>query len=390
MDITNTKSNVGNIESDHQNLGNRAKETTARLESLDALRGFDMLWIIGGAKLIRCAAECFNFSWLNALSEQLEHVEWEGFHAYDLIFPLFLFIAGVAIPLSIRAQQKKGHSNMRIICRATIRMVLLVSLGIVYNGGLAFNGIENTRFASVLGLIGIGYYFAFLIVMHFKIKVQIIACAAIILGYWALLMWYPVPEYGCGLLTAQESLASFIDQSFLPGRLHGGNYDPEGIMQAISSISMALLGAISSYWLTCQNRCKWKNSAGLFVAGILLICIGLGWGNFYPIIKKLWTGSFILLAAGWSMTILSAFFYIIDCVGIKKWAFIFKVIGMNSITIYLGIKIINFEYTNNFIFGGIINFIPGQYQQLGLFISLIVLEWLFLYLLYKKKIFLKI
>ncbi len=379
-------SEVGN----NDKLIEDVQKKSSRLESLDALRGFDMLCIVGGDRLAHVAAETFDNSLLNTISEHMHHVQWEGFRFYDLIFPLFLFIAGVAIPFSLKAQQKRGKSNKQIFFYATVRLVLLVLLGIVYNEGLNFSGMEHTRFASVLGLIGIGYYFAFLIVMNFSVRVQSIACAAIIIGYWVLMNWYPVPEHGSGKLTADGSFTTYIDRLWLPGKLHYGKYDPEGIMQSVSSISVALIGAITGSWLLNQSFSKWSKLIGIFVAGLVLICVGSIWGNFYPIIKRLWTGSYVILASGWSLVLLSAFYLAIDCIGLKKWAFFFKVIGLNSITIYLGAKIIDFGYTSNFLFGGMIKMSPDQYHRFGGVIGLLIVEWFFLYYLYKNKIFLKI
>ncbi len=361
-----------------------------RLQSLDALRGFDMLWIIGGDQLVRHAAKCFNKPWLNSVAGQMHHVSWEGFRFYDLIFPMFLFIVGVAIPFSLASQQRREISRKRIYFRVSRRMVMLVLLGVIYNGGLAFAGVEKTRFASVLGLIGIGYFFACLIVMHFKTRGQLIFCVAILLAYWAALSWFPVPEFGAGQLTAEGSFASWVDQKLMPGRLHGGTFDPEGILQSLSGVSLALLGAMAGQWLSRQDRSKWFKALGLFVAGVVLVVVGLIWGQFYPVVKKLWTGSFILLAAGWSSLLLSVFYLVIDCIGLKKWAIVFTVIGMNPITIYLAARVIHFGHTSNFLFGGLINLAAEPYRPMLYSVGVLLLEWLLLFFLYRKKVFLKI
>ena len=363
---------------------------SARLQSLDALRGFDMFWIIGGDSLVRHIAECVDRPWLNGLSDQMSHVAWEGFRFMDLVFPLFLFIAGTAIPFSLASYQKRGLTRKQIYFRISRRLVILVVLGVIYNGGLAFAGMEKTRFASVLGLIGIGYFFAFLIVMHFQKRGQLIFCGGILLAYWAALSWIPVPEFGAGQLTGEGSLASYIDRLFMPGRLYGGQYDPEGILQSLSGISLALIGAMAGQWLARQDRQKWTKALGLLIAGVVLVAAGLIWGQFYPVIKKLWTGSFILLAAGWSLLLLSVFYCVIDCIGLKKWAIVFTVIGMNPITIYLADRLIDFKHMNDFLFGGLINLAAEPYRLILYCVGLLLLKWLMLYFLYRKKVFLKI
>lgn len=363
----------------------------ARLMSLDALRGFDMLWIIGGEELVRHAANSFNHPWLDRCSAQMQHVPWQGFHFYDLIFPLFLLIAGVTIPFSLASHRKRAIPNRRIYLYAARRLILLVLLGVVYNGGLALQGMEKTRFGSVLGLIGIACFFAFLIVMHFKVRGQLVFCAAILLGYWAALEWVPVPQFGAGQLTGEGSFTSWINRLLMPGQLYrGGPNDPEGIVQSLSAVSLALIGALAGQWLSRQDRTKWAKLLGLLIAGTALLAIGSLWGRYYPVIKKLWTGSFVVVASGWSMLLLSLFYLVIDCIGFKKWTILLTVIGMNSITIYMAAKVIDFGHTGSFLFGGLINLAAEPYRPLLSTAGVLLLEWLLLYGLYRKKVFLKI
>ncbi len=361
-----------------------------RLLSLDALRGFDMLMIIGFAEFVRTAADTLQWHWLKIIAIQFEHVQWEGFHCYDLIFPLFLFIVGVAIPFSLFSQSQQNASRKHVYFRIFRRMILLVILGIIYNGALKFSGFHETRFASVLGQIGIGYFFASLIVLNFNIRNQVLFFLAILLGYWALLMLIPVPGFGRGVLTPEGSLSAYIDRILLPGRLHGGNYDPEGIMSAFSGISVALAGAFAGQWLRNKNIMPVKKALGLIIAGAVIVLIAIACSKFLPFIKNIWSGSFVLLTAGLSSILLGIFYLVIDVLEWKKWSFVFTVIGMNSITIYIGSKLINFKYTAEFIFGGIINLLPELYQKTFLYLAILILEWLLLYVLYRKKIFLRL
>lgn len=360
-----------------------------RLISLDALRGFDMIWIVGVDQLVRVSVKYFDCPPLKWLSGQMHHPAWEGFKIHDLHFPLFLFIAGITIALSLPAKMASGTPRWKIYVRIARRLVALFALGVIYNGGLNMAGLENTRIASVLGLIGIGYFFAALIVLNFGIKGQVMWFVGILLGYWAAMELIPVPGFGAGILTPEGSLATYIDQSLLPGRVLR-QYDPEGIMPCISGVSMALAGAITGHWLKRQDKSEWIKALGLFIAAIVCLIFGKVWGIYFPIVKNMWSGSFVVYTAGWSLLLLSVFYVLIDVLNFKKWAFAFVVVGMNSITIYLAYRIINFGFTSKFLFGGVINFAEEPLRPVLSMIGVLFLEWMFLYFLYRKKIFLRV
>ena len=303
---------------------------------------------------------------------------------------MFLFIVGVAIPFSIGSMRKKELSNLRIYFRITRRFVLLLLLGVIYNGGLQLSGYENTRFGSVLGFIGVGYFFAALIVLNYRISGQIKWFVGILLGYWAAVEWIPVPGIGAGVITPEGSLATYIDQAWMPGRFHFDLYDPQGILPCISCICTALAGAITGYWLNDPDRNKWVKAAGLLVGGITCVAIGIFWGQFLPIIKNLWTGSFVMLTAGISLLLLCMFYFVMDVLGWKKWAIFFIVIGVNPITIYLGQRFINFHHTKDFLFNGLIRLFNPTLHGLLNSVLFIVTWWLALLYFYRKKIFLKV
>jgi predicted acyltransferase len=362
-----------------------------RLVSLDALRGFDMFWIVGGLQLVKTSAEYFGWPWLKWLAGQMYHPTWEGFTAYDLICPLFLFIVGISITFSLKSKRSKAVSKWKIYLRVFRRFLVLLALGVIYNGGLLMRGFENTRYGSVLGFIGVGYFFASLIVMNSGIRGQIIWFIGILLGYWAAVSWVSVPGYGPGVLTPEGSLATYIDQKFMPGVLCFKLYDPQGILPCLSGISTALAGAITGHWLCSVNRSKWFKAAGLLVAGILCLCTGQLWGHYFLICKNLWTGSFVLLTAGWSLLLLFLFYLVIDCIGLKKWAVFFVVIGTNPITIYMATRVINFGYTSNYLFGGMLKHVKDEPLVAALgSVAYILTWWLVLLLFYRKKIFLKV
>ena len=375
------------------------KKTPARLISLDALRGFDMMWIISGEIIVHALAKATNASFCNWMSDQLHHSVWNGFTFYDMIFPLFIFIAGVSMPYSYgkKLDDQKGEnyrSAKRSIYRLLIkRTIVLIICGMVVNGLFQWNGYENTRFASVLGRIALSCFFAALIFLNTNLRNQLIWFAGLLLGYWATMMLVPVPEYGAGVLTPDGNLEGFIDRVLLPGKLHRAVYDPEGILSTIPAIGTALLGIFTGQFLR-WNSTKWtmlRKSLAIGVTGIILLGAGELWNIVFPINKNMWTSSFVLYAGGWSMILLFVFYFVIDVLGFKKWSMPFVWIGMNSILIYMAAHgIINFESTASYLFNGLIKYTPEAWHMVWLGTGILIVQLVFLYFLYRKKWFLKV
>jgi len=369
-----------------------------RLASLDVLRGFDMLWIIGGGSLIVELAKVLNWGWLNVVAEQMEHVRWDGFHFEDLIFPLFMFISGVAIPYAISSKIEKGADKFPLFKKALIRGLLLILFGILYNGLLRRpHGLSDIRFPSVLGQIGFGYFFAATIVIYTKsMKSRILWLAGILVSIMAIQLWVPVPGQGAGLLDPINGINAYLDRLLIPGRLHGKTFDPEGFLCCISAISVTLMGALAGGILRDGKPASGKKAATLAIVGACVLTVALLLSTFYPIIKACWTVPFNMLASGISFILLALFYYTIDVkdwtspernwgIGAKK-AFFFKVIGMNSITIYMTCAIFDFRDAATFFVG----FLQTSLGEWIIVLGGLILEWLFLYFLYRKNIFLKV
>ncbi|MCX6237884.1 MAG: DUF5009 domain-containing protein [Bacteroidia bacterium] len=362
-----------------------------RLQSLDVLRGFDMLWIIGGGSLIVALAETTKWGWLQVIAGQMEHVPWAGFHFEDLIFPLFMFISGVAIPYAITAKVEQGVKRKALFNKIFKRGIILVLLGILYNGTLK-NGFPNMRVASVLGQIGLGYLFAATIVLYTKsFQTRLAWLIGILSGIALMQLVVPVPGYGAGLLTPEGGMNAWLDRMFLPGRLYGGTFDPEGLLCIVSAITVTLMGALAGSILRDGEPASKRKAAKLAIAGAALTTIALILSPFYPIIKAAWTVPFNLLTAGISFLLLSLFYFTID---VKNWTkgiisykiLFFKVIGMNSITIYLAVDILNFGQISRFFTGSFAAFMGEWIIILGA----IIIEWLLLFYMYQKKIFLRV
>ena len=364
-------------------------EPKERLHSLDTLRGFDMFWIVGGGALLRALAKATDWSWVNILEVQMHHVEWNGFRFWDLIFPLFMFLSGVAIPYAITSKREKGVAKIIVFKKIFRRMLLLMVFGLIYNDVLR-DGFSDMRAASVLAQIGISYFFASLIVLHTSsLKSRIFWLIGILGGIAIFQLLIPVLGVGAGILTPEGSINAWIDQHFLPGKLLCGTYDPVGILCIISATSVTLMGALAGNILRNRVYSPDKKAAILLLSGMCLLIAALALSPVYPIIKKIWTVPFNMLTAGISLILLSLFYFIIDVKGWRRWTFFFRVIGLNSITIYLGRRIIDFNHMSEFLLGWLSKPV-GDFAPVVIMTGVIIIEWLFLYYLYKNKIFLRV
>jgi predicted acyltransferase len=359
-----------------------------RVASIDALRGFDMFWITGGDALIYHLSKAAPIPLLVMVAGQFKHVEWEGFHFYDLIFPLFVFIVGLVLPFSLTRRLEAGANRRALYQHALRRLFLLFFLGLLANGLLDFN-FHDLRILGVLQRIAIAYFFATLLVMNFKVRGQAVATGLILLGYWAIMAWVPVPGFGRGNFTMQGNLAAYLDQRFLPRPFCCYDYgDNEGIISNLPAIATCMLGALAGHWLRTSYSQK-RKLTGLAVAGVASLGAGLLWSLAFPIVKNLWSSSFVLFAGGWSLLLLALFYGIIDMLGYRKWAFVFTVIGANSITIYLARHFFDFKAVGLIFTHGFINNL-GAWKPFAIELGSVVAGWLFLYYLYRQKIFLRV
>ncbi|MEY2598670.1 MAG: hypothetical protein RLZZ142_929 [Verrucomicrobiota bacterium] len=305
-----------------------------RLASLDALRGFDMLWILGLHSAIEVLLRTLapNSPITQTLCPQFTHVKWEGFHFCDLIFPLFLFLSGVssAIALPKRLQRDGLPSTVRHLLG---RALLLFVLGVFYNKGLE-QGFSNIRWMGVLQRIGIASALAGLLSLRLSSKALTLTCAALLIGYALPFYWIPVPGTGATGFAPGNNIANYVDLVCLPGRLHDKTWDPEGLLSTLPAVSTALLGILAGRWIT-SGATPNHILKGLSLAGIGLLLGGALWAPFFPIIKKLWSSSFVLFSAGWSALLLAAFYWLMDVRGFHRWATPFLWVGSNPIALYL-------------------------------------------------------
>ena len=370
------------VSTPHESPAAAATETSSRLVSLDALRGFDMLWITGGG-LLGGALRAFGpESNVAPIAQQLQHVSWEGFHFEDLIFPMFVFIAGVSLVFSLPkmvAREGRGGAMRRIISRT----IILFALGIFVSGGLS-RGIDDVRWLGVLQRIAFSYCGAALLSLWLKPRGLIIAALTLLLGYWALLTFVPVPEFGAGDFTEGHNLTNYLDKMYLGGRKYDGDHDPEGMLSTLPAIASCLLGVLAGHWLRSETTPN-RKTVGLVVAGAVLLGLGWAWSPWFPVIKKLWTSSFVLVAAGWSALLFALFYWIIEIRRWLAWTPPWVWIGMNPITLYIVAGIVSFTTVAKRVTGPANASPEWLPAAVGFLLILLLARFL-----YRRKIFLRV
>ncbi len=356
-----------------------------RLLALDALRGFDMFWIIGGSTVIAGLAKATGGP-LNAILPQFEHVRWEGLHFFDLIWPLFMFIVGVSIPLSIEKRRAEGASKRSLYLHAVRRSVVLFFLGMILQGGLLQWDLSKLHPCySVLHGIAAGYLIAVIVTVELKPKYQALVTALFLLVYWAVIMLVPIPGKGAGILTPEVNLATWFDQLVL-GRYHYG--ENTWFLSYPVFAASVLMGVMAGHLLKMPVT-EGRKVILLAMAGFACLIIGLLWSTLFPIIKLMWTSSFVLLGAGFGFVMLSLFYWIIEVRGYKRWAFFFKVIGMNSITVYVVAMLVSFKQIGNVFVGSLLPRI-GLWDDFVSSAAALTILWLFLYWMFRTKTFVRI
>ena len=361
-----------------------------RLLSVDALRGFDMLLISGGGTFIVLMEGKTNWPWIDAIAGQLEHPVWIGFAFYDFIFPLFLFISGVSIAFSLNRDLRNGVEKAVMYRKAFWRMIFLILLGMIdKNVPFPYFEPSSIRLGSVLGRIGIAGFVATILYLNFSWKALLMWIGGILLAYYAVLFLVPVPGYGAGNLTFEGNLVGWIDRNFLPGRLLQKTYDELGLITQFPALCLTVFGTLAGDVLRSEKN-EYKKIRILSLAGVLCIALALIWSMHFPIGKRLWTSSFILLTAGMSFLFLTLFYWIIDVLKYQKWAFFFQVIGLNSLTVYMAYRFIDFGETSKRLFSGLYAPTPEPWHEVFEALGAVALVWLFLYFLYRNKIFVKI
>ena len=370
------------------NEADSSKPLAQRLLSLDALRGFIMFWIVGGEDIVHALHKISSSGWADLLARQMDHKKWEGVAFYDLIFPSFVFIVGVSLVFSLSrtiADCGRAPAYKRILSRS----LLLYLLGIFYYGGFA-GGFEKVRLLGVLQRIALCYLFAGLIFCTFRLRGMIACCAALLLGYWALMTFVPVPGVGAGNFDEGKNLANYIDREYLPLFRWDGDHDPEGLLSTLPAIANCLLGVFAGLLLRNAGIGAQKKVLYLLIGGVASVVLGFFWGWQFPVVKKIWTSSYVLVAAGYSSVFLALFYQVIELWNVRQWAMPFVWIGVNPITIYMAHNLIDFPKVAHRFAGGPIKEMFGAYGDVVITSVVILMTFAIVRFLYRRKIFLRL
>lgn len=392
-----------------------ADPASTRVGAIDALRGFDMFWIIGGGEVVTALILLIHGSVPEVVKMQMKHVPWEGFSAWDLIMPLFLFVVGAAMPFSLGKRLEAGHSRKRIYLKVLSRVLILWVLGMIAQGNLLKWEVPQLRlFSNTLQSIAVGYLVAAIALVHLPRLGQVLLTVALLGGYWAIMLLVPMPGQAAGLMEEKANLALYIDQVILGPFRNDSSY--AWILPSMGFAATVMLGMHAGQVLR-SKRSDWMKVVWLMLLGG--VCLAAGWimaggpvtyfsdsgyttpdwasgllsrywAVRFPIIKHLFTSSMVLWASGWSCLLLAAFYLAIDVLWFTAWAFPLTVIGMNAIAAYMlthpiaPLRQVSDLYTKGLAqkmgpYGGPMQVAAG-----------FALLWLFLWYMYRHKTFLRV
>ncbi len=356
-----------------------------------------MLWITGLSRLVIVVCAAFGFGEETAIAAQMLHPRWEGLHFIDFVFPTFIFIAGISFPYSLSKQRARGVRTSSTLLKVWKRAAVLVALGLVYNA-ILYNGPAATIWGSVLARIGLSWAAAATIaVLMPSVRLRLCLAAAILAGYWALCLFVGAPDNpAAGNLTMEGCFAGWVDRMLMPGRLsHPGIISAQGILSTLPAVVTAMLGIFTGEYVRGDAASGERKSAimmlaaGAFTLAGLFVAYGFGPYSF-PIIKKLWSTSYVLVSAGYSLALFAVCYFLIDVKGWWRNPVFFRVIGLNAITIYLVQTVVGVRQTKETLFKWVSTFFPAGWDAVVLQLGYIAICWAFLYFLHKRKIYLKV
>jgi predicted acyltransferase len=357
-----------------------------RLLSIDALRGFDMLWIIGGSEVIITVAKACPNSFFTWLAKNFDH-EWGVFRFYDLIMPLFLFIVGVVMPVAFKNRSAHHESKSNIYTHVLIRVFKLYILGLVASGHLLDLNISTLHlWTDTLHAIAVGYLVSSILILEVSRTWQYIIVVMLLLAYSIIMTQVPVPGHAAGVFEKDLNLALYVDNKVLGHFQEGSGWTY--ILTNMTFICSVMLGVFAGNILM-SGFSEEQKIKRLIVTGVCCIAGGLIWSLWFPIIHHIWTSSLVLFAGGWSYLLLALFYYLIDIRGYRRWSYPFKVIGVNAIAVYVATHLFNFSTIAAVFVGGFAKWLGEWYNVLLSFAALLVV-WLILLYMYKNRTFLKV
>ena len=379
-----------------------------RLLSIDALRGYDMMFIMGVQRFVVALCVWLGFGSDCWAAQQMQHVVWHGWHMMDGVFPVFMFISGLSWPFSFARQKEKGATNGAISLRIAKRVLVLFLLGLVCEGVLHFDrGWEAVRIGSVFFRIGVCWAAAAFMAMVWRPRTRLLVAAGLLVGYWLLISNVTAPDadileipkrfepFGRGPYSVVGCLSGYIDRNVLIGRLGiPGLLDTQGLLSTLPAIAFPVFGTVTGEFVRMKKDGLGggKKTLVMLAAGLVLVALGLAWSTVMPFNRSIWTSSHVVFSSGYALILFSIFYWIIDVKMYRRWTLFFRVIGMNSLLIFLvqrfgGVNLM--QAPAHALFDGLVNLFPKDAGAVVFSIGYTALCWFFLYFLYRKNVFLK-
>ncbi len=361
-----------------------------RLMSLDLFRGATIALMI----LVNDPGNESTAYW------PLQHSEWNGWTPTDLVFPFFLFMVGVALAFSFHSRLARGESRQDLLKHVLWRGFLLLAIGVFLNGFPNRYHIHTLRFYGVLQRIAICYVITSILELWVGWRAQVAVILGCLVGYWILMRYVSVPGFGVPthdmpLLDPDRNIVAWLDRKLLMGHLYEVTRDPEGVLSTIPSVATCLLGLQTGKWLRSARSLASK-ATGMAIAGVVLFLAGEFFNTWFPINKKLWTSSFVLVTAGLALLVLALSYWVLD---IKRWRGFwtkpFLIFGMNAIAAYVCAAfmshLLGATGAGEWLYGRLIQpyFNPAN-ASLAFALVFVFFCWVPMWILYRKKIFLKI
>lgn len=376
-------------------------KTKERLMSLDVLRGLDLFFLVGLESVMHPLASAIDTEGFHDFMWNFSHVEWEGFSPWDLVMPLFLFMSGVSIPFAM-SNYRKGADKSGLCQRLLKRVALLWIFGMICQGNL--RGLDPDRiylYSNTLQTIAVGYLFTVIFYLFTSWKTQAGIAVLLLLGYWGAMKWVTVDGFGGGNYTPDLNLAEWIDRTVL-GRFRDGASVEDGVVQfapwyrytwilsSLNFIVTVMTGCFAGQILRHVSFKPNQKALLLAVIGAVLVAAGWLWNIEFPVIKKLWTSSMVLVSSGYCFLLMAVSYYIVDVKGLRRGTEWLRVYGMNSIMAYMLAQCINFRSVAHSLFHGVEQYIGPAWYQVLMAASCSIIIYIILWRMYKLRIFLRV
>jgi len=377
----------------------KKQDQLQRLESLDVLRGFDLFCLVALESILHPLARAIDAPWFNSFMWGFEHVKWEGFSSWDLVMPLFMFMAGVSMPFAL-SRYKSMPDKWAVYKRILKRVVLLWIFGMMCQGNLLGLDADKIYFYSnTLQAIAMGYLIAAILFLHVRISIQVGVAIALLLLFWGMMEFVTVGSYGGGNYSPDGNLAEWVDRVVL-GRFRDGAtvvneevvfadwYRYTWILSSLNFGVTVLTGVFAGHILK-SSLSQQRKVHLLLGVGMAMVITGWLWGLQMPVIKKIWTSSMVLVSSGYCFLLMGLFYYWIDYKGHRKNITWLKVYGMNSIVAYMLANIVSFHCIGQSLFFGLEQYL-GNYYPVLIALSNVLVIYVILWWLYKHKVFLRV